>query len=812
MNARSIQLGAYTSMLFILLIGCKPEHIEPAVCEPGDVLVILDNIQPETGELAPSKLAAFWRINGSVRTSAPKKTGDVKQLGFCIPPELADKESSDLRITVAGRDDNDTTYLGAELNFTLRKIDVNNQVVRSQVVLRRPRICGKEGWCWENPLPQGADLTSVYSRDTESAWGIGDVGLILHWNGAYWQKLETTTEARLVALWVDEKDNAWIGGDRGYLFHCTNLECVQVPYTQTTTLGMGVEAIRGLDSAHVYAGGVGLFRCSDDGCDRIYDTGSDVIHAIATSDNRAIYAVGDKGRLVHCVEDVCTPIITDSKNTLRAVAIGKDGKIHTAGDNGEYLQCTDEGCTKMPQNPSVSIRNMGIMTNGDAVLGGAPFSVSICNQIECKSVDTKPAGKTALLNDLHVASDDSIWVAAQDQERMSGMDEGAVLRCTSARCGRVQVTSERASQRKISGSDPHNIWSVGDAGSIVQCSSDDGCSVRSSGPTTTATAGITGSSNLVWGATEVGTAFYCEAGQGCTVIPTTYEGAQIAIGGVSTDRVWISAWGGNLSTCTKYGCKAIDTGVGYILRPIIPAGPDSVWVGGGSALLFRCGTTKCTTVQPTRSGINISGILSFDMNNLIAVGDAASFTGKYSQGALWRCNPAGCKRDVIIEGKEVPPLVVVAGLDLNNVWIMGSDGPGDKFIGRCNQTSCREVIHNADSGSLLTGIWVINDDLAYITGWRGLYLRCSGTTCTKMTPGAFDLTAIGALTNTHYFITGPYGYLRECHRVGDVDQCTDLKRLTRRALGAVLVPDQNTAWIAGDAGTLLRYYPELRAR
>ena len=41
---------------------------------------------------------------------------------------------------------------------------------------------------------------------------------------------------------------------------------------------------------------------------------------------------------------------------------------------------------------------------------------------------------------------------------------------------------------------------------------------------------------------------------------------------------------------------------------------------------------NCSTVQPTRSGINIIGLLSFDMNNLIAVGEAASLTGKYSQG------------------------------------------------------------------------------------------------------------------------------------------------------------------------------------
>lgn len=155
MNIQSTQFGISLAILLAVFSGCKPEHVEPATCNSGDVLIMIDKIQPEMGEQIPSKLVAFWRINGERRTSAPKKTGDVSQLGFCIPPELAGKASSDLRIAIAGRDDRDTTYLGAELNFTLRKSDVDSQIVRSQVTLRRPRICGKEGWCWEHPLPQG---------------------------------------------------------------------------------------------------------------------------------------------------------------------------------------------------------------------------------------------------------------------------------------------------------------------------------------------------------------------------------------------------------------------------------------------------------------------------------------------------------------------------------------------------------------------------------------------------------------------------------------------------------------------------------
>lgn len=203
--------------------------------------------------------------------------------------------------------------------------------------------------------------------------------------------------------------------------------------------------------------------------------------------------------------------------------------------------------------------------------------------------------------------------------------------------------------------------------------------------------------------------------------------------------------------------------------------------------------------------------LSFDMTNLLAVGEVASTAGNPSQGAIWQCNPSGCNRRVIIPGKEVPQITAMIGTSPNNLWIMGPEGTGEKFIGRCNETSCREVTHDASTDSILRAIWAINDDLVYVVGQRNLFLRCSGNTCTRMTPGNWDLTGIGGLTKSHYFITGFGGYLRECYRVGDVDHCTDLKIFTRRRIEGLFIPDQNTAWIMGEVGTLLRYYPELRS-
>ncbi|MFT3712456.1 MAG: hypothetical protein QM817_32825 [Archangium sp.] len=46
-----------------------------------------------------------------------------------------------------------------------------------------PRLCTSEGWCWENPLPQGYDLNAATRLDARHAWFVGEARTILFWDG-----------------------------------------------------------------------------------------------------------------------------------------------------------------------------------------------------------------------------------------------------------------------------------------------------------------------------------------------------------------------------------------------------------------------------------------------------------------------------------------------------------------------------------------------------------------------------------------------------------------------------------------------------
>jgi photosystem II stability/assembly factor-like uncharacterized protein len=46
-----------------------------------------------------------------------------------------------------------------------------------------PRLCTAEGWCWENPLPQGFNLNAAWRLDARHAWFVGEARTILFWDG-----------------------------------------------------------------------------------------------------------------------------------------------------------------------------------------------------------------------------------------------------------------------------------------------------------------------------------------------------------------------------------------------------------------------------------------------------------------------------------------------------------------------------------------------------------------------------------------------------------------------------------------------------
>ena len=54
------------------------------------------------------------------------------------------------------------------------------------VVPKPGKVCSTDGWCWENPRPQGNDLRAVYAISPSDIWAAGAHGTVLHFDGADW--------------------------------------------------------------------------------------------------------------------------------------------------------------------------------------------------------------------------------------------------------------------------------------------------------------------------------------------------------------------------------------------------------------------------------------------------------------------------------------------------------------------------------------------------------------------------------------------------------------------------------------------------
>lgn len=71
-------------------------------------------------------------------------------------------------------------------------------------------ICLSSGrYCWENPLPQGNPLYSVFVLADNDVWIGGDYGTLLHFDGSGWQQSVMVVGDRIRALWGADSANVW---------------------------------------------------------------------------------------------------------------------------------------------------------------------------------------------------------------------------------------------------------------------------------------------------------------------------------------------------------------------------------------------------------------------------------------------------------------------------------------------------------------------------------------------------------------------------------------------------------------------------
>ncbi len=72
------------------------------------------------------------------------------------------------------------------------------------------RLCDVNGWCWENPLPMGMQLSAVHGGDEANVWAVGNAGVALQFDGQDFVLHRPPSEKASTGVWVGGPDDVWM--------------------------------------------------------------------------------------------------------------------------------------------------------------------------------------------------------------------------------------------------------------------------------------------------------------------------------------------------------------------------------------------------------------------------------------------------------------------------------------------------------------------------------------------------------------------------------------------------------------------------
>jgi len=275
------------------------------------------------------------------------------------------------------------------------------------------------------------DVRALVPGVGETAWAVGEGGLILRWDGTWWGIQHTPTDRPLEALWDDGLGGAWAVGDRvvlrlrdgqweradlpralgdaqwwavtgaGQRVWLAGSEGVwrldppggldglplDAPWQATPLLGPEAQARRGggarEESARALwaagpedlwvAGKDGLLRRFEGGAGEVVQTGHDrpgaTFLALSGTAPDDVWAVGLSGRIAHWDGAVWFDYLPLTRRNLVAVHALDRTHAWAAGDAGELLRWDGLRWTRQEPLPHVDLR--GVVDTGDGrVLAG----------------------------------------------------------------------------------------------------------------------------------------------------------------------------------------------------------------------------------------------------------------------------------------------------------------------------------------------------------------------------------------------------------------------------------------------------------
>jgi hypothetical protein len=201
-------------------------------------------------------------------------------------------------------------------------------------------------------------LRSVSGIREDDLYCVGDMGVMLHWDGTKWKRIDLRTSQDLLAVHFSPDGVGWAVGANGVSFRCGEGEWIPVPTDSSTTL-------RGVWSGRQNT----AWAVGDHGTILKWDgkkwlqekplTESD-LYAVHGTHKDQLWAVGDNGKVLFYGPDGWSVFGSTQEKaaTLRCVAGDPGGGVWIGGDDGLLWHKSGFGSSEFVVKPSGTVSSI----------------------------------------------------------------------------------------------------------------------------------------------------------------------------------------------------------------------------------------------------------------------------------------------------------------------------------------------------------------------------------------------------------------------------------------------------------------------
>jgi hypothetical protein len=228
-----------------------------------------------------------------------------------------------------------------------------------------------DGVDWKDePSAPEVDLNDIAGTTWEDVIAVGGDGLLMRFNGDRWYGLTRVVETDLQAVSYGVHGVVAVGkggtivkidGDEVL---ATSLEGVAAPDLFGICSGSGISVAVGSQGK--------LYRSTDgDVWESVSSGVFDTLRDCVVLDSGTVLAVGDMGRIVRLEDSVATTDPVATIANLHRITATEDGIVYAVGDNGLILRNSGEGWVKVHEEPGLFLYGLHVLAGQVVAVGWA---------------------------------------------------------------------------------------------------------------------------------------------------------------------------------------------------------------------------------------------------------------------------------------------------------------------------------------------------------------------------------------------------------------------------------------------------------